>query len=110
MTNPATLDFAIQTCRGIAPHTAECGCHVALTGGCLYQLGLRKDVDLLFYRIRQCPEINIDLLKEKLVALGFHDIRGSGWLWKATRYGVSFDLFFPEEQGGGYYKEDAPDA
>jgi hypothetical protein len=41
---------AIELCRQLEPIAAEHGGHVALTGGCLYKDGTRKDVDILVYR------------------------------------------------------------
>ena len=49
--------------------------HVALTGGCLYKVGLRDDLDLLFYRVRQAP-----ILKEKEIITA---LRGLGFDIKA---------------------------
>jgi hypothetical protein len=48
---------AIALCRKIEEHVPDAGMHVALTGGCLYKDGTRKDADILFYRIRQADEL-----------------------------------------------------
>ena len=42
-------DKAIEICKEIEMRAPSYGCHVALTGGCLYKDGDRKDCDLLFY-------------------------------------------------------------
>jgi hypothetical protein len=85
--------------EGIAPRF---GAHVALTGGCLYNgeangNSERKDVDILFYRIRHWKEIDEPGL---LAALTLHlDIAIGpryGWVQKARWFGKNIDLFFPE--------------
>lgn len=48
-----TQEEAIQLCRLLEALAPTFGCHVALTGGCLYKDGERKDCDILLYRIRQ---------------------------------------------------------
>ncbi len=85
------------------------GCHVALTGGCLYKSGLRKDCDVLFYRIRQTPEINVDGLFEALAMRGFVRQSGFGWCYKATWEGKPVDCFFPENLSGEYIRIDPAD-
>ena len=47
------LVSAVDLCKQVESIAPDYGCHVALTGGCLYKEGPRKDLDLLFYRIRQ---------------------------------------------------------
>lgn len=95
---PVTQADAVALCALVETFAPECGCHVALTGGTLYKFGPRKDVDLLFYRIRQVERINYELLFKKL-----HDVAGvrvlasHGWVSKADRDGVNVDLFFPED-------------
>jgi hypothetical protein len=93
-------EAAVGLCRLIEPIAKQCGCHVALTGGTLYKDGDRKDCDILFYRVRQIPEIEIDLLFKKLADVGV--VRGeafSDWLIKATYCGRNIDCFFPEGNG-----------
>lgn len=90
------IDFATIV-EAIAP---DFGCHVALTGGCLYKTGLRKDCDLLFYRVRQVEEIDREGLITALCAIpGFELGNVHGWVHKATYYGKSLDLFFPDDEG-----------
>ena len=88
---------AVTVCRAIEQVCPPFGCHVALTGGLLYKDGERKDLDILFYRIRQVPQINKEGLFAALVGIGFEDIQGFGWLHKAVYMGKSVDIFFPEE-------------
>jgi hypothetical protein len=99
------LNKALIICNSIEAIAPSYGCHVALTGGCLYKLGERKDLDILFYRIRQVSEIDKDGLFSALSELGFTDISGFGWLHKAKLGDDSIDMFFPEEQQGEEYKE-----
>ncbi len=100
---------AIDLCVLVEAICPEFGCHVALTGGCLYRTGPRKDCDLLFYRIRQSPEINQFGLFEALEKIGFTEIRGLGWCWKASYEGRNLDLFFPEQSSGDYTPEEIAD-
>lgn len=92
---------AIDLCRKVENICPNYGCHVALTGGCLYKDGPRKDADLLFYRIRENDEIDILGLVRALETIGIRRDygRGSGdedWVFKATWDGRALDLFFPE--------------
>jgi len=102
----ASLNDAIELCRIIEEFAPMYGCHVALTGGCLYKDGKRKDIDILFYRIRQVSEVNHDGLKAALSDAGISDITGFGWLLKGSWKGIGIDMFFPEEIDGGVYKND----
>lgn len=88
---------AVEICRLLEPIAPEYGCHVALTGGCLYKDGKRKDADILFYRIRQWPVIDEIGLLNKMREIGFEIIRRKGWVVKALYEGKPLDLFFPEE-------------
>lgn len=104
-----TQEQAVRLCRQIEAVCPPFGCHVALTGGTLYKDGPRKDLDLLFYRIRQEPEIDIDGLFEALAEIGIERLRGFGWCYKAKFGGKNIDCFFPEEQGGEYAETDDHD-
>lgn len=94
---------AIRICVQLEKIAPLCGCHVALTGGSLYKPGLRKDVDLLFYRIRQVSEIDTEKLFAMMEAIGYTKPTGMGWLYKTTMGEIPIDMFFPEEVGGGIY-------
>lgn len=94
---------AIALCRKIEVICPAFGCHVALTGGCLYKDGLRKDADILFYRIRQVNEIDIDGLFDALANLGIEKTGGFGFVHKAIYCGKGIDFFFPESVGGADY-------
>jgi hypothetical protein len=97
---------AIELCKLVEIVCVGCGCHVALTGGLLYKDGPRKDCDLLFYRIRQWNKIDMEKLKTVLLAIGFTDFKGFGWVYKANYKGKPVDCFFPEEQDGEYNAEE----
>lgn len=93
---PWTLDDALQLVRQIEDVAPLAGCHVALTGGVLYKPGARKDLDLLFYRIRQVEAIDYDVLFSQLDQLGVRVTNRYGWVSKAEYEGRQIDLFFPE--------------
>jgi len=59
-----TQEAAMKLCREIEMIAPLHGAHVALTGGCLYKAGPRKDLDLVFYRIRQANKIDSNALFE----------------------------------------------
>jgi len=93
---------AIGLCVKVESICPNFGCHVALTGGLLYKRGPRKDCDLLFYRIRQVEQIDLDGLWAALKAIGIDQVTGFGWCYKARYNGKSLDCLMPEEQGGDY--------
>lgn len=95
-----TLDQAVALCRAIEAVAPAYGCHVALTGGVLYKDGPRKDLDLVFYRVRQAAEVDQVGLFVALAAFGVVIVRGRLWCFKAVYQERTLDLFFPEEQLG----------
>lgn len=104
-----TQPEAIALCRQIEAICPQFGCHVALTGGLLYKDGPRKDCDLLFYRIRQVPEIDMDGLFDALATIGVVKCSGFGWCHKARYQGRQIDCFFPEEDSGEYEQAEPDD-
>lgn len=92
-----TLEQAAELCRRVEAVCVPFGCHVALTGGVLYTDGAMKDLDLLFYRIRQVDKINRKGLFAALKMIGLHEVRGWGWCHKGVYQGKPVDLFFPDE-------------
>lgn len=111
---------AIALCRRIEAICPEYGFHVALTGGCLYKEGDRKDMDILFYRIRQVPykdcrpDEMFDRLASEMILV---KESGFGWCIKTTHMvfhsggtfeRISVDCFFPEELRGPNYQADNP--
>lgn len=108
-TNPPrfwTLEDAVNLCCLIEAIAPKFGCHVALTGGCLYKSGPRKDLDVVFYRVRSVEKIDLAGLFASLDAgLGIRVITPlDDWRWviKATSGARSIDFFFPEAAGGDY--------
>src|SRR3546814_9718836 len=97
---PWTLDDAVALCRKIEKIAPEYGAHVALTGGTLYKDGPRKDVDLLFYRIRQVKEIDRPRLLRALQRIGVEISKRHGWVQQAFYEGKPIDLFFPAHIDG----------
>lgn len=97
-----TLDLAVALCKALEEIAPKFGAHVALTGGTLYKEGPRKDVDILFYRIRQVPVIDVAGLMEAIKAVGVRPAADHGWCYKATFNGMPIDFFFPEREGLEY--------
>lgn len=91
---------ALELCRKIEAICPQYGCHVALTGGLLYKPGLRKDCDILFYRIRQSKSINMPGLWRGLRVIGLEKVSGFGWCFKARYENENADVLFPESSGG----------
>jgi hypothetical protein len=97
-----TRSEAIELCFKIETICPKYGCHVALTGGLLYKQGIRKDCDIVLYRIRQVAKIDLEGLWVALNALDFVKHSGFGWCYKCTYRGKSVDCLIPEEQGDEY--------
>lgn len=84
------------------------GCHVALTGGCLYKPEPRKDLDLLFYRIRQVEKVDVAGLFEALEVLGIRRVtQEEVWCVKAVHPLGNIDCFFPDVPRGDYPTDEA---
>lgn len=94
-----TQDMALIFAASVESIAPKFGAHVALTGGCLYKNGPRKDVDIMFYRIRQVERIDIEGLLEALVTTFKPALvigARKGWVQKARFNGRQVDFFFPE--------------
>ena len=94
-----TQALALNVCRQLEAIAPRFGAHVALTGGCLYKLGPRKDLDVVFYRIRQVSHIDVDGLMEAIRVIGIKPGDDFGWCYKATYLTRDIDFFFPEREG-----------
>lgn len=86
---------AIRLCKQIEDVSPEFGLHVALTGGCLYKHGERKDVDIILYRIRQVSNPDYQGLYSKLSEINIcSTLERYGWVTKAiTPDGINIDFF-----------------
>lgn len=100
--NQWTQSEAIELCVLLESICPRFGCHVALTGGALYKDGNRKDVDILFYRIRQVKEIDVKGLMSAISSIGVEPGSDFGWCYKAIYRGKQIDFFFPERAGDEY--------
>lgn len=100
--NKWTQEEAIDLCRKVEAVCPDKGFHVALTGGLLYKDGERKDCDLLFYKIRQRMDADVDDLFVALGLIGLQYESGFGWCNKATFNGKHVDCFFPDENQGDH--------
>jgi hypothetical protein len=98
-----TTEEAIQLCKKIEVFAPQHGCHVALTGGLLYKEGPRKDCDIVFYRIRQVEQIDVEkLLYDLKIYVGIEVTFASGWYRRCKYKNKRVDLFFPEIPNGQY--------
>ena len=91
-----TLDEAQKLCILVENAVRPANAHVALTGGVLYKDGARKDLDLLFYGVRQTYGVDPAILLPALEKLGFEIGEQYGWVTKAYYQSKPVDLFFPE--------------
>jgi hypothetical protein len=96
-TQQEAIDFA-TTVEQFAP---DYGCHIALTGGCLYGEGERDDADFVFYRIRQTARIAIVGLFGKLAEIGVKVVADYGFVVKVVWNEKPIDFMFPEADRGG---------
>lgn len=90
-----TYEDARALCIAIEAIAPRYGYHVALTGGCLYKHGQRKDCDLVFYRHDNQPGSDQRGLLTALayeLGLGSH---GGGWRYVGQFNGKTVDLLFP---------------
>lgn len=87
---------ASDICRDIHDAIVELDCYVALTGGTLYKHGKRKDVDVLFYRVRQKAHPPRESILAALREIGFIIGKEYNWCTKSRYKGIDVDLFFPE--------------
>jgi hypothetical protein len=103
------IDFAAH----VENYAEDYGAHIALTGGCLYKSGPRKDLDLVVYRIRQVVDIDRVGFFERLERCisGFVLVtRKPHFCMKAMLNGKEIDFLFPETENGGDYEKDEDDA
>lgn len=92
-----TLDRARDLCIVLEDITPMYGAHVALTGGCLYRQGPRKDCDIVLYRHggRAEPIDRVGLLEACRVMLpDLVPVRTDGRVWKMFYCGRQVDFLF----------------
>lgn len=88
---------AVYQCVQLEQHSPRFGLHVALTGGCLYKEGDRKDCDVVLYRIRQIETPDLEGFFFELEKLGWTWGKSHGWVQKmVSPSGQNFDFFYPE--------------
>lgn len=111
---------AIWLCCEIEALSPMFGVHVALGGGCLYKLpklsdfGTRKDVDIVLYRIREFPEMDLrGLFTTLLTKLDInrkpYSQREHWWtsfVVKASFKGRDVDFLIPENGGELSYRRE----
>jgi hypothetical protein len=99
-TGDLTLTDAVAVCKLFEPICARNGYHVALTGGCLYGEGPRKDIDLIFYEqrhIKTKPELG--KIKDELMdELGFEHVADYGFVNKFQRGDIKVDVMLPDRR------------
>lgn len=104
-----TQEQAISLCVAIEAIAPKFGYHVALTGGCLYKAGERKDLDLIFYKNRTSVHgswlrIGGDTARAGLIQklcddLNFRIVSNWGPWKKIVMQGErSIDMLFPDEE------------
>ena len=101
-----TLADGVDLCRLIEAFCPGFGCHVALTGGCLYKDGDRKDIDILFYSVRQKEMDRAGLTLALVSDAKMELVAVHGWMQKMRWRGAVVDVFFPEEpklESGEHY-------
>lgn len=107
--NKWTQQQAIELCIKLEAFAPRFGCHIALSGGCLYKAGERKDCDIILYRIRQAPVIAFDAFFEECAKIGVTKLFGFGFCHKAIYDGKLIDFLSPEEAGEEYTEADPAD-
>lgn len=100
----ANLPYAVSLCALLNSVCRKHGYFVALTGGCLYSMGERKDIDVLFYVNRNMTK-QVDrpaLLQEISAMLGEHVAKVDyyyrdfdGFVYKTKWNGIDVDMLFP---------------
>ncbi len=101
-----TQSQAIALCVIIESICPQYGAHIALSGGCLYKTGNRKDCDVILYRIRQAPKIDFEGLFASLAKVGINKVSGFGFCHKLEWTGKRIDMLSPEEEGDEYPEDE----
>jgi hypothetical protein len=97
-----TLNNAALFCTLLEAIAPSYGFHVALTGGCLYKDGPRKDCDVILYRIRTDGQPSTtpveELLKAFKTKIGISRLTDHGFVVKAEYEGRQVDFLIPESE------------
>lgn len=98
------LADGVAICKMVEPVCAKHGFHVALTGGTLYGEGGRKDIDIVFYRIREVAQPDVEAMNLDLnFKCHMKMTENFGFCKKYIIGGViPVDALFPEDWTGGY--------
>ena len=92
--------YSYRSMQAPGPYASQWGFHVALTGGCLYKDGSRKDADIVVYRVRQSTSDgdHMEFLKAMQSAIGLTVLQGYGnnWCTKCHYQGRDLDILYPE--------------
>lgn len=106
-TGEFALGDAVAICKLLEPELAKHGFHVALTGGTLYGEGGRKDIDLVFYRIRNNPKFPQDFVSTSARRnavnkylrddLGMILLGSYGFVHKWQKGSLKLDIMYPDE-------------
>ncbi len=98
------LNKAVALCTEIEQFAPDYGAHIGLTGGYIYKLGSRKDLDIVVYRIRNKPEIDVIGFINRLNKMGFSFpiFLPEQFVIKASFNRFPVDFLFPENKGTEY--------
>ena len=101
-----TRDAAIAVATQLESIAPQFGAHIALTGGCLYKDGPRKDCDFIVYRIRQRKVIDVDGFLDAARQFGITLVRDYGFcvkmVWNECH---KMDFLFPDRETSGTYPQ-----
>lgn len=102
---------AIGICAKLYRVLGPLNFYPALTGGCLYKEGERKDCDIVIFRHRQAhTDFELKHLEPVLRLAGFTDFQHFGFVTKCMYLGCAVDLFNPETSLDDDYENDNVDA
>ena len=98
---------AIKLCAKLYEVLSPLGFYPALTGGCLYKEGERKDCDVVIFRNRQAHcGVELKDLEPVLRLAGFTDFHHYGFVTKCMYLGAAVDLFNPETTADDDYEQE----
>ena len=88
-------DIAVDLCKLLYAELAPQGLFPALTGGCLYKSGNRKDIDVVIYKHRENKDV-IDIPSIINDIDGIKLVSSHGFVTKAIYRNRAIDILFPE--------------